>query len=166
MKVCSIEGCDRKPQGRGMCSTHYSQLWRSGKFVKTPTIATCTVAGCEEKHNAKGLCLTHYFRVYRNGTLEKRKAEQFGDNNPNWVGDDAEYSTVHSRLRAQRGPARQFGCVDCNKQALHWSYDYECPNEIPSPVGPYSTDLDRYHPRCASCHTIFDMKMEAGLMPA
>lgn len=31
MKTCTIDGCTRKTQGRGLCSTHYCEWWRTQK---------------------------------------------------------------------------------------------------------------------------------------
>jgi hypothetical protein len=31
---CSTEGCDLRVQARGLCSTHYWQLWRTGKLIR------------------------------------------------------------------------------------------------------------------------------------
>lgn len=125
----------------------------------------CTVDGCTDAHNAKGLCNTHYHRMRRNGTLSARPIPpQSGQGNFNWRGDNAAYTTVHSRLVAARGKAARLDCVDCGGRARDWAYTNDCPNEKPSKFGPYSTDLGRYQPMCTSCHHKFDYK--AGLVPA
>lgn len=38
MKLCSIEGCNRKAKyaKTGICQTHYHRMWRTGKYEKTP----------------------------------------------------------------------------------------------------------------------------------
>lgn len=33
---CSVDGCQRKHQARGLCHTHYVQGWRSGDIVALP----------------------------------------------------------------------------------------------------------------------------------
>jgi hypothetical protein len=127
---------------------------------------TCTVEGCEKAHNAKGFCNTHYYRLKRNGTLERFRPTQRGPSNPNWKGDRAAYTTVHSRLKSERGAASAQDCVECGSQAEDWAYTYGCDNEMKSDFGPYSTDMDQYQPMCRPCHKKFDFVMEAGRVPA
>jgi hypothetical protein len=58
------------------------------------------------------------------------------------------YKAVHYRLKARRGPASSYTCVDCETApGAHWSFD--------QPTG-YSADLSRYQPRCAACHVAHD----------
>jgi hypothetical protein len=35
-EVCTVEGCDRKPQARGWCSTHYSRWQKHGDPLAGP----------------------------------------------------------------------------------------------------------------------------------
>lgn len=124
----------------------------------------CTVEGCSSAHNAKGLCNAHYNRMKRHGSLDKRVRRQAGSANNNYVGDQAAYTTVHSRLRSQRGKASQQVCVECSAVAEDWAYMYGCPNDKQSKFGPYSTDLSQYQPMCRPCHKVFDY--HAGQVPA
>lgn len=70
------------------------------------------------------------------------------------------YGGLHNHLRKARGRAREHACVDCGETADHWSYDHDCPEERVELRGgkrvPYSLDLNRYQPRCQSCHVKFD----------
>jgi hypothetical protein len=67
------------------------------------------------------------------------------------------YEAVHSRLRRRLGVARSRRCSDCGEPAHEWSYDGTDPNELVGAWGqPYSTDLNRYVPRCRRCHRRFD----------
>lgn len=44
------------------------------------------------------------------------------------------------------------------KPAAHWSYDHlDSQQKIDAECGPYSTDLDRYVPRCVPCHKKHDL---------
>jgi hypothetical protein len=66
-----------------------------------------------------------------------------------------EYSAVHRRLSKLRGSASELQCVDCGKQAVHWSWDRTGPALIQLWHGKiirYTDDLSRYVPRCRSCH--------------
>jgi hypothetical protein len=56
--ICSIEGCDRPENARGLCSTHY------GKSEHRPK---CSVEGCDDRQSAKGYCPKHYQRWRRTG---------------------------------------------------------------------------------------------------
>ncbi|AGM12155.1 hypothetical protein M050_gp57 [Streptomyces phage Sujidade] len=67
------------------------------------------------------------------------------------------YRAVHSRLEREQGRAAERDCVDCEEQAVHWSYDGLDPNELKSSLGySYSTKPDHYQPRCKPCHVRFD----------
>lgn len=67
------------------------------------------------------------------------------------------YIGVHARLRRRRGRAAEFRCVGCGDRALDWSYDNADPDELTDAAGRrYSTDLARYQPRCAQCHSSYD----------
>ena len=67
------------------------------------------------------------------------------------------YIGVHARLRRRRGRAATYACVGCGERALDWSYSNDDPHELTDAAGRrYSTDLDRYSPRCALCHARFD----------
>lgn len=65
MKTCSIEGCDRKHYGLGLCSLHYKRLKEHGdplyqrKFAKGKV---CKVDGCNElvgDNGSHGMCRKH-----------------------------------------------------------------------------------------------------------
>ena len=34
MKICKVEGCDRKHRAKGYCPKHYLQVWKHGKILK------------------------------------------------------------------------------------------------------------------------------------
>lgn len=72
MKVCKVDGCGRKVQARGWCSTHYSQWHRSTgsderDLLRKPQPPTCTIEGCDQATNAHGWCATHYTRWRTHG---------------------------------------------------------------------------------------------------
>ena len=69
------------------------------------------------------------------------------------------YSSVHDRLRSQRGSARNYLCVDCGGQAYEWSYDGNDPEEKTDWGHKYSVNTERYEPRCRSCHNKYDGKL-------
>jgi hypothetical protein len=71
--ICTIEGCTKTYEARGLCSMHYQRARKHGSTdlpsrKKTPRL--CTVAGCTQPHIAKGLCGRHYQRVTAGKTIE------------------------------------------------------------------------------------------------
>ena len=72
-RICSVEGCGKKHEGRGYCQRH---LWRvrhhgdpGGVERLTPVMGTCKhPEGCERKANGgRGWCRMHYHRVREHG---------------------------------------------------------------------------------------------------
>jgi len=161
-RTCTLDGCGKPLIARGLCGKHYASARSNGTLPEdwprkrvTPT-GPCTVEGCTKPMFATNLCGMHYRRVWANGTLEGT-APKRGSEAPGWVGDDATYRTVHSRLVALRGKAADHVCVDCGGSALEWSYDHSDPNEKHDRRGgDYSVDPERYEPRCRRCHYWFD----------
>lgn len=66
--VCSIDGCGKKVQARGLCSTHYGRWRRNGTtdtVYRRTDIHVCTIEGCANPVHATGLCQMHYTRRRR-----------------------------------------------------------------------------------------------------
>lgn len=158
--TCVIEGCARDIKKRSMCGMHYLRWWKTGDAGSARSdreiraderaVAKCPVEGCGQppRPGGKNLCEMHYGRIRRNG-------------DPNTVinmrREDAAYRSAHSRVRRDRGAAREYQCIDCGTQAQHWSYAHTDSNELKSPGGqPYSLDPQHYEPRCVVCHWAFD----------
>lgn len=164
--TCSVDDCDRprrRPSAE-LCGAHYHRLWRTGSVGSDPIREGgqgCSIADCEGKHYGQGLCNLHWQRKRKWGDPTRTCQNQSGRTNPAWVGDAVTYSGAHMRVRAVRGPASRFACTDCGDVARHWSYDHSDPNELGQLVDgrvlPYSTDVQRYQPRCVQCHKSFDL---------
>lgn len=73
---------------------------------------------------------------------------------------DAGYSTVHEKVRDEKGAPSGHSCVDCGSKADHWTYDHSSDSEKTKTNDslPYSTDTRNYSPRCRSCHNKLDAK--------
>ena len=155
---CLVEGCENVHLSLGYCSVHYQRLRRTGKPEGVHR-QTCSVDGCQGKHRSNGYCRMHAARAERHGDPQRVRSAFWlpGENRPNWTGDDVTYRAMHKRVYRYRGPAKAHDCIDCGGKAGHWSYDLADPHERTDPNGwLYSTDVDHYQPRCASCHLAFD----------
>ena len=71
MKICSIEGCDKKVASKGYCIKHYTRFRRYGDplIVKRNREhdPICKVKGCNSKHESLGYCHKHYIRFKKYG---------------------------------------------------------------------------------------------------
>lgn len=66
MKVCSIEGCDKKVIAKNLCTTHYKRLQRTGSTDDPEFInkgKTCSMEGCDHDAVALGICDMHHKRL-------------------------------------------------------------------------------------------------------
>lgn len=92
---CSVDGCDRIAQKRGMCRRHHYRVLHYGDPLGgapercTDHGAICAVDGCDKKHLSGGYCDKHYrrFRIYGDplkGAVSKREGvcEADGCNRP------------------------------------------------------------------------------------
>lgn len=68
MTECSVESCEKKVRGHGLCSGHLHRLERygfpTGKPDTRPKLS-CSV--CQGKHYARGYCHPHYKRWWKYG---------------------------------------------------------------------------------------------------
>lgn len=158
-RTCSMAGCDRTERlVRGVCRPHYSSLNRRGQAKSLPPMRTipgeCSVAGCDVRGNRRGLCKLHYERFMRTG-------DPLGIRPGRWQDHVGSYTSVHKRIRLERGNASEHRCVDCQGQAAEWSYRGGAPDErsglVRGSVLAFSSDIDYYDPRCVRCHRIFDI---------
>ncbi len=67
IKICSVEGCDRVKQGRGLCLMHWKR-WRNHGSTDSLYKTDCSILDCEGTHCAKSFCKKHYehFRLHGN----------------------------------------------------------------------------------------------------
>ena len=160
-RTCSIVGCEKPVRATGWCKMHYNTWYRTGDVLSPPAYTPttqCEVDGCDSKPRSSCalMCEVHYYRMRRNDSLEAH-GNDAGELNHLWTGDAVGYRALHSRIKRSKGSAAEYQCVDCGKQAKHWSYDHLSDSEKQAPQGVYSTDLDRYEPRCVACHMTFDL---------
>lgn len=76
-----------------------------------------------------------------------------------WRGNLVGYTSAHQRVYRAHGVARTRRC-GCGRQASHWAYQHNDPNELRTPSGlPYSGDPECYAAMCVPCHKILDLAM-------
>ncbi len=71
--TCTVDGCERKHLGIGLCSMHYRRLRERGTTDDLPrknARPICSVEACHLKAESLGLCSKHYTRMRRYGTVE------------------------------------------------------------------------------------------------
>lgn len=173
---CQVVGCDREAKhganGLLVCFGHWRRNHRTGGFG-SPTFSaqrkrrgTCTIERCcEPDVGQHGYCSKHYARWKRHGDpLEfispaSRDAPK-GAENARWTGTAATYAGIHQRLKAWRGKASEYECVDCASRAAQWSYTHGGgDSERASEFGPYSVSIRDYVPRCVKCHKAHDLEL-------
>jgi hypothetical protein len=65
---------------------------------------------------------------------------------PTRITDSKEYNRIHREVVKAKGKAKEYLCVDCEKDAMDWS----CIK------GSSGSHIDDFEPRCRSCHLRYD----------
>lgn len=59
--TCSVEGCNRSVERKGMCGMHYARIWRTGTTDPAHPMEVCKTEGCGRVANWKsGYCTPCY----------------------------------------------------------------------------------------------------------
>lgn len=72
-RICSIEGCGRKHNSRGLCGMHERRVRKTGELGPPGSVRMenkgrqCSVDGCERGAKIKGLCNMHHGRWFKWG---------------------------------------------------------------------------------------------------
>lgn len=72
-RTCSVDGCEKSHEARGLCKMHYTRLKRYGdvgeatgrRYYNTATV--CTLDGCDAPVARLDLCNKHALRLERHG---------------------------------------------------------------------------------------------------
>lgn len=68
-RPCTVPGCAKGVNAKGLCSTHANRLKTHGDLNrerwKPP--ATCQVSGCDKPHCSRGYCVAHWSRFHKYG---------------------------------------------------------------------------------------------------
>ena len=165
---CSVSGCGKAARSTKSpyCETHYYRLRRTGSLdvihPQRPHRGRCVYPGCGQlDRGPAGYCAMHQSRINRHGdaSVKLKPGQAAGPTHPAYKGEAVTYSGAHMRVRAWRGRADQYSCIDCGRQAQQWSYDHRDPAEMSCREGPFSVDVWHYEPRCVSCHKAYDLAM-------
>jgi hypothetical protein len=133
---------------------------------RRPKPEVCEIEGCDRPANVpgtgRGWCQAHYRRWQNWGDVNAPIRRTYMP-----PGDEPGYVTMHVKVSKARGRASDHVCIDCGERAKQWSYDHTDDNGlIGSNAGrdnlSYSLDVDRYEPRCVSCHAAFDKRRRDG----
>lgn len=66
-RFCTIEGCDGRNFGNGLCSKHWQEAKRRRLGIKKRGRDKCTVDGCDKLSKSRNMCQRHYMAWRRNG---------------------------------------------------------------------------------------------------
>lgn len=160
--TCTADDCETLAESRGYCQKHYIRWQKYGDTsvirrqgidfrVKKP----CIAEGCGQMAVCRKLCQKHYLRLVKHGNTETVLVERATRRGYLSI------KGLHSKIKRERGVARDYACVDCGQPAAEWSYDNADPEQLTELQGgrwhmAYSLDVNHYDPRCISCHRTFD----------
>ena len=75
-RLCSVEGCIKKPRAKGLCVMHYARKARGFPEGYVPaSMRTCKVVNCESPQKCRGYCGFHYMRKRRGQALHAPRRE-------------------------------------------------------------------------------------------
>ena len=91
MRVCSIEGCEKKESARGWCSMHYWRWKEHGDpNYKKVLPRLCSIEGCEKSRDRREWCTHHYTQWWKygdplyNGREKQMACKIDGCDEPRW----------------------------------------------------------------------------------
>lgn len=164
--TCPIEECGKPTRGNsGLCYGHYMKNWRYGTPTPDHGLGYRDITGqrfgmlvVEARVDGKWQCICDCGRstIVPVGSLNRGSAKSCGLTKHRRL-ERPTYRAAHDRVKRMFGPARNHSCIDCGGAAAQWSYDHEDPAELTWEGMPYSTSEHHYHPRCISCHKLFDL---------
>lgn len=123
VKICIVEGCDRKATRKKMCQKHYARIYRNGdlEIRKKPQkpVKYCSMKNCNNKHYANGFCQKHN---------AQHRREQGKDLNNSYKPKgqkekSRQLAITINQLRQQRKTFAEIGqMLGLSKQRIHQIY--------------------------------------------
>lgn len=101
-------------------------------------------------------CWLEWSRKNELGLFTVAKVRHAGEDNYNWKGLYAGYSSIHKQIKRIKGPA--LVCVDCGKRRID-GYMIQWSNQDSL----YSRDPEDYVERCVKCHGDYDKYLPYGM---
>jgi hypothetical protein len=131
------------------------------------TCATCgkvfLAAKAEIKRRGGKYCSRDCYRANppRTGSSPEQialmKVERKGAGNPCYRGDAVTLGSAHDRIRAAKGRAGEYDCVNCGRPARDWALRHDAEQTKTARNGRvYSLNVDDYMPMCRRCHWHYD----------
>lgn len=121
MIACSVPGCERRKDARGLCKAHYNRH-RRGLPLATPLrsygVKGCLVGGCDRPHSARGLCNFHW--------KEARKPPRWRQRTPEEV---QTMRQLHTQGVSFEELARRFGCAASTAARICKGWSFADPPE-------------------------------------
>jgi hypothetical protein len=163
MKVCAIEGCEKKTVARGWCGMHWQRWRRNGEpgeaeLRHSQLPDQCTIGECSRPPVGRGLCGMHYYRWQKHGDPGAAEPLVIQDHPEICTvpGCDRPYrsrgmcSTHHARLRVTGDPrpARPIGHAVGEEV---WSYRGEDAGYVTVHLRLRQTDGPAKYKHCHHC---------------
>lgn len=101
-RTCSVDGCNGKHHGRGLCSMHHMRVRRSGTTDITVGRPPCKVDECNRSNHAKGYCTMHYRRFVKTGSPDGLLRAPNGSGTVSSEGYRWIYAPTHALARTKR----------------------------------------------------------------
>lgn len=111
MKACSINGCGKKHQARGLCMNHYVQARNKGEFN---AYRVCKIDDCERMRFGKKYCEKHHKQITKYGRLltsidkteqgKKARSRSSGSKGKTWtLAEDKKHFGIIPRSAFKKG---------------------------------------------------------------
>lgn len=174
MSVCSFDDCPRPVYCKGLCSNHYNRLSRQAGKTACPCGLAAHSRGlchrCLDEDRGHGTCTCgRPVRYPKHGechtcyTRRRYHEAKAGVPAEGQVrSDELTYEGAHSRVRRERGSARNYECFLCEDEpAVDWAYMHmNSPTEqmvtYRGMTVPISTNPADYAPLGKRCHVRLD----------
>ena len=152
---CLVEDCDKAHYAKQYCRQHWA-MWKRYGLPYRPEREPVFCVDCDAPAFAQDMCKIHYQRwwyTHRQGRSEQK-----------WYKKEVGYAGAHGRIRAVRGHAKDYACVQCGGIAGEWALKADADEANVRLAkqsrrhgeSKYSLDVYDYQPMCQPCHRDYD----------